>query len=175
MTKETQSEYIRQLQRFLYGLSLFDPYMPRVVPDGIYGAQTKNAVISYQRKNGLRPTGDADEKTWNMIKNSYDKETARHCKPEPLCVFPGGGCIVKPGEKSETVMFIQLVLSCLSAEYGYEYGSEPTGVYTDTDAEAVRKLQSVHGLDETGCVDVVTWNCICSDYSMFCFVNEYKK
>ena len=35
--------------------------------------QTKNAVSAYQRAHGLKITGDADIKTWDLIKAEYEK------------------------------------------------------------------------------------------------------
>ncbi len=59
MTEAENRAYIRQFQNYLYYISIKDASIPRIVPDGIYGSATKNAVISYQRSRGLRQTGDA--------------------------------------------------------------------------------------------------------------------
>ena len=168
-------EYIRQLQDYLYYISLKDPSVPKVTVDGIYGKQTKNAVSAFQKAHGLKITGEADLKTWNMIKNEYDKIMQGCESPCPLYVFPSTGYTVVLGEKSDVVSFIQLVLECLCFEYGFDKDIKITGEYNEKDAEAVKKLQSIHGLDTTGTVDCLTWNCMASDYKMYVKIFEYRR
>ena len=168
-------EYISQLQEYLYYISLTNSSVPRIVPDGIYGKQTRNAVSAFQKSHGLKITGDADLKTWEEIKSDYDKIVQGCEAPEPLCVFPGGKYVVKLNEKSETVSFIQLVLICLNTEYGFDSEVTVTGEYSESDAKAVKKLQKIHGLKQTGNVDCITWNCMASDYKMYTAVSEYKR
>lgn len=175
MNKYDDKEYISQLQKYLYYISLKDPSVPRIVPDGIYGRQTKNAVSAYQKSHGLKITGDADIKTWELIKAEYDMIMQSCASPEALCVFPGGGYVVSVGEKSEVVSFIQLLLECLFAEYDFCRDVKITGEYNAHDAEAVKALQKIHGLKQTGDVDCVTWNCMATDYGMYNTISEYKR
>ena len=51
---------IRQIQRMLREISFFDESIERVIPDGIYGEQTKSSVKSFQRSNNLYETGKAN-------------------------------------------------------------------------------------------------------------------
>lgn len=39
---------------------------------GIYDTATKNAVLSFQKKNGLTPSGTVDRTTWNTIAEQYN-------------------------------------------------------------------------------------------------------
>ncbi len=59
------------LQYFINVLSAFYPTVPRVINDGIYGEETENAVVQFQRIFGLPETGKTDSKTWNMIYDAY--------------------------------------------------------------------------------------------------------
>lgn len=168
-------EYISQLQNYLYYISLKDPAIPRIVPDGIYGKQTRNAVSAFQKTRGLKITGDADIKTWELIKADYDKIMQECGSPDKLSVFPGGKYTVYLSEKSDTVSFIQLVLLCLNTEYRFDTAISVTGVYNENDAAAVKKLQKIHGIPQTGNVDCVTWNCMATDFGMYTAVSEYKR
>ncbi|MGW7408596.1 peptidoglycan-binding domain-containing protein [Streptomyces sp. NPDC054833] len=38
--------------------------------DGIYGRNTKAAIVAYQRKNGLDDDGVVGSKTWKKLRNS---------------------------------------------------------------------------------------------------------
>lgn len=40
---------------------------PMVVPDGLYGAETRIAVISFQKYMGIEETGIVNYITWQMI------------------------------------------------------------------------------------------------------------
>ena len=168
-------EYISQLQNYLYYISLKDVAIPRIVPDGIYGKQTRNAVSAFQKAHGLKITGDADIKTWEAIKADYDMIMQGCEAPDKLSVFPGGRYTVHLNEKSDTVSFIQLVLICLNAEYRFDGEINVTGIYNENDAAAVKKLQKIHGLKQTGAVDCVTWNCMATDFGMYTAVSEYKR
>ena len=167
-------EYIRQFQYYLYYISLYDPSVPRIVPDGIYGRQTKSAVTEFQRTRGLQPTGDADMATWQAVKDEYDVIMSKFAPPLTMCVFPDNGYTVTVGEKSDVSAVIQIILHCLSGEYGFAAADSISGVYSEKDAEEVKILQRIHGLDQTGTVDIYTWNCICSDYNLFCGMCEYR-
>ena len=51
------------LRRVLPGTS----YRTCLVPDGIYGEETRGAVSEFQRKNGLPVTGAVDLATWDTL------------------------------------------------------------------------------------------------------------
>ena len=59
------------LQYFLSVLSAFDPYIPPVSVDGVFGAATENAVRSYQRLFGIDPSGVVGSVSWNSILDTY--------------------------------------------------------------------------------------------------------
>lgn len=44
-----------------------------VVADGFFGDVTENAIIDFQRRNGLEPTGVVDKITWNALARAYNK------------------------------------------------------------------------------------------------------
>ena len=48
---------IRALQTMLRTIASIEPGQINVMPDGIYGPQTSAAVRSFQRRQGLTPTG----------------------------------------------------------------------------------------------------------------------
>lgn len=44
-----------------------------VIADGVFGDVTENAIIDFQRRNGLEPTGVVDKITWNALARAYNK------------------------------------------------------------------------------------------------------
>ncbi len=62
---------VRQLQYMLSIISQFISAIPPVTIDGTYGAQTRNAVLAFQRRYGLPETGTVGEATWNSIYDQF--------------------------------------------------------------------------------------------------------
>ena len=54
-------QHIRSLQTMLRTLAHADETLLKLVPDGIYGPNTVQAVREFQRQNGLPVTGDLDD------------------------------------------------------------------------------------------------------------------
>lgn len=62
---------VRQLQYMLNILSSFIPSIPPVQSDGIYGRNTRAAVLAAQRRFGIPETGAVDAITWDLIYDQY--------------------------------------------------------------------------------------------------------
>jgi len=62
---------VRFLQYMLRMISQFIPAVPSVEIDGIYGNSTREAVLAFQRRFGLDPTGEVDPDTWDEVYDQY--------------------------------------------------------------------------------------------------------
>lgn len=62
---------VRQMQEELNVISRSFPAIPKVVADGIYGKNTKEAVETFQSVFGLPRTGVVDFRTWFTISDIY--------------------------------------------------------------------------------------------------------
>src|ERR1700693_1507519 len=60
-----RGELVSRLQRQLVPFGL-----PATSVDGVFGAQTKDALTLYQTSHGLPPSGDADPATWIALVES---------------------------------------------------------------------------------------------------------
>lgn len=168
---EKQNE-IYELQTMLRLISQTDDTIPIVNPDGIFGAETQRAVLTFQSNMGLPPTGIVDFDTWNAIANAY--RTANgfiRCSPA-LFPFPGGYEAV-PGEKSEIVYLIQILLSGIEVAYDIFSQTDISGVYDEKTENAIRAFQELNRLPITGTVNAVTWERLASDYKRFGFYPIY--
>ena len=67
MRQFTEKDAIRNLQTYLRAQAFVDENAIPVPIDGIYDTQTQNALIEFQRKNNLAPTGIADRTTWDLL------------------------------------------------------------------------------------------------------------
>ena len=64
-------EKVRQLQYMIAILAEFIPSVPPVAVDGIYGRNTRAAVLALQRRFALPETGVVDAVTWDFIYDQY--------------------------------------------------------------------------------------------------------
>lgn len=71
LSRGSRGAKVEQLQYMLQVLSEYISQIPRIIADGIYGANTENAVSSAQRWLGLPETGSVDSRTWNEIYKQY--------------------------------------------------------------------------------------------------------
>lgn len=71
LSRGDRGQKVEQLQYMLQVLSEYISQIPRISADGIYGANTENAVSSAQRWLGLPQTGNVDNRTWNAIYEQY--------------------------------------------------------------------------------------------------------
>ena len=140
--------------------------IPLVNPDGIYGDETVAAVEAFQLANGIPVTGEVDNATWTAIYEAFLAALTRREAPHGIMPFPSeNGYEVSDGERSDTVMAIQLVLRLLANLYDDIEGNNTGGVYDEPTAADVRAFQSRHGLPVTGKVDKTTWNAMADAYN----------
>lgn len=156
---ETQAIY--NLQRYLRQLSRFDPDIPSVDEDGIFGEETRASLEAFQRKYGLPVTGTADGETWARLFNEYLASVEERTRPLPVYLFPRfpADYSVGLGDENLLVGVIQYLLRELLILYGKDTDLLPlNGVFDGLTEQAVKDFQAVHRLPPDGRVDRVTWN-----------------
>ena len=147
------------LQTYLRQLSYHDNDIPPIVIDGIFEEQTSEALKAFQRKYDLAPTGVADRRTWNLLREKFLESIEENTLAESLFIFPArpDGFYYKMGDTGYGVGIIQLILDTLDAYY--DFGEiEINERFDDQTYRAVRKFQEKNGIVPTGNVDKKTWN-----------------
>ena len=143
-------------------------------PDGIYGSETEKAVRIFQKRHGISPTGTADNETWNAIAEEY-KKTIEECSSGDGIVPFYPGCCMTPGEKSDMIYILQVILSALGIIYDDFPEIEINGVFDAPTEQAVKNFQQINRLSPTGVVDVKTWNALAKNYNSYannpCYVS----
>lgn len=66
-----RGDKVRHLQYMLSVLSSYIQQIPPITVDGIFGANTRNAVLAAQRFFGLPETGVVDDNTWDEIYDQF--------------------------------------------------------------------------------------------------------
>lgn len=141
---------IKEVQRFLLIAAEGDERIPKSPIDGIYGDETRAAVIEFQRLSGLPETGVADDKTFSLLySESVRYNDARRAAYQR---YDNGSFPLTLGSYGADVAHLHIVLGEL--EDYYELNDVPTGdFFTQETKNAVILMQSVFLIEETGIVD----------------------
>lgn len=129
--------------------------------DGVYGADTTNAVKAFQKAKGIPVSGAIDEMTYSALRNvdssspSYESSGG-----EEGSSASRGASLYIIGDSGSEVSSIQRKLK----KMGYLDGSAD-GIYGGDTASAVKAFQDDEGLSATGMVDGDTLARITSEYA----------
>ena len=157
---------IRSLQTMLRTIASIEPNQINVMPDGIYGSQTAAAVRSFQRRQGLNPTGVVDQATHERIVQEYERAYTEAQKAQPVQVTLDPGQVLRRGEKNNHIYLAQSMLTVLHLLDSGIPAPPHTGVLDPATAEAVAAFQTVAGLPPTGEIDKRTWKDLALYYAL---------
>ena len=151
---------IRNLQRALRRLSYEHDSIPDVVPDGIFGEDTENAVKAFQTQFNLPNTGVVNQTTWDKISEEYENVLDKYTEGRTLAVFPSPFFVIELDDENEIVLIVQAAIAGLSNRYNNFERAEITGKYGQKDMDNIKTLQQISGLPQTGIVDKNTWDAL---------------
>ena len=157
---------IRSLQTMLRTIASVEPSQINVMPDGIYGSQTAAAVRSFQRRQGLNPTGIVDQATHEHIVQAYERAYLEAEKAQPVQITLEPGQVLRRGEQNNHIFLVQSMLTVLHLLDSRIPRPPHTGVLDPATAESVAAFQTVAGLPPTGEVDKRTWKDLALYYSL---------
>ena len=158
-TDAQRQEHTEEILTYLYEIALRDPRIPIVLPSKDFTEEAALAVRAYQQAYGLPVTGEIDGDTWDSIVESY---RARMDGSVPLAVFPAGNFLLQEGDVGDLVYLVQVLLRLIGNHFGNVDAPPLTGMFDWETALAVRQLQEIAGLEQTGAVDRRTWDRIAS-------------
>ncbi len=154
------------VQYYIDYLSAYYDTIPPLTIDGVFGEDTRNAVLAVQRTFGLAEDGILGEATWNAIANAYYGIISRI--PVTFTegnIVPYQGIVLRQGAEAETVRILQEYLNYISEFVPEIPAVSPTGYFGPQTQRAVEAFQRLYGLPVTGYVEAVTWNGIADLYS----------
>ncbi len=157
---------IRSLQTMLRIIGEDAGYTDNVVPDGIYGSSTMDAVSRFQRDYGLPVTGVTDQSTWEAIVTQYRPALVRINPAQPLQLILNPNQILRRGQSHPYLYLIQTMLLALSEIYGSVPVPQITGILDLPTAESIAAFQYLSNLPETGEVDKITWKHLALQYPL---------
>ena len=135
-----KGDAVRSVQKRLITLG----YLASGSADGSFGNQTKNAVMAFQKNNGLSQTGRVNSSTLEKLNSSSAKKAGgSSASSEGTC---------QPGDKGDAVRKVQKRLIAL----GYLTSGSADGDYGSMTRKAVKSFQQRNGLNVTGSVNANT-------------------
>ena len=157
---------IRSLQTMLRVIAEDDNRLPTVVPDGIYGLSTMNAVSSFQRLYNLPITGITDQSTWDNVVAVYEPALVRIGKAEPIEIVIEPGGVYRKGDSNAYIYLLQSLLIQLSNDNPSIIRPEHNGVFDTPTSEALAAFQFLAGLPATGELDKITWKYLVKQFGL---------
>jgi len=159
LSKGMQGVYIHLLQYFLSIVGAYYDELPRLPDiDGIFGPQTRNAVIAYQKMMGLPQTGVVNQETWNALISTYQAVVRVRPIEEWLpgtVGFPN--IFLVEGMSGEEVRRAQELINIIARGYPAVGTVTVDGAFGPATRASVVAIQKQLGLPETGAIGPLTW------------------
>ncbi len=158
-----QGDYALLLQLLLNYISYFYPTVEGVVRDGIFGQDTLNSLLSFQRTFGLAETGVVNPNVWTALYMVYRYILRLIRDTEANQQYPGTE--LSRGDTGESVRLIQTYLAAISERYPSVPSLTPDGVFGGETERAVLSFQRAFGIPVTGRINAATWERIVEVYN----------
>lgn len=158
---------VRSLQTFLRKISEVYTNIPSLIPDGIFGDDTHNAVIEFKKAFNLPADGIVDFECWNKILSVYDDIINDQLPPAPADIFPSNPAIIKESDTHPSLYVIHAMLHNLSSYFPNLPNISITGTHDDDSIAITKELQKIFDMEPTGYINTTFWNRLTSLYSMF--------
>ena len=157
---------IRSLQTMLRVLAENDTSYLSIIPDGIYGPETVQAVSVFQRNHGLPITGMTDLTTWEAIVAVYEPALIEQDTAQNLQIILNPGQIIRKGERHPNLRLVQAMLFTLSEVYESISPPSLSGLLDQSTSDSLSSFQSLNGLPMTGHLDKHTWKHLALQYPL---------
>lgn len=150
-----QHDHIRELQEYLRMLALVDSHYRELAVDGVFGAETADAVRQFQLVHNLPVTGRVDTALWEQLFQAYSDALILVSPAVPVQLFPFPPRLLRLGEQGNLIVILQAMLNTLADT------ARPltvTGRYDAATEARVRELQQASGYPPTGEIDRRFWD-----------------
>jgi len=168
LKKGSRGSSVKILQYYLCFLNYFNLKLPYVAVDGIFGNETRDAVLAFQSLYGLDVDGIVGRDTWDMIQNAYAgvlTSLPDEYRSYSSLLYPG--YIITTGASGKVVEQLQTYLKTIAANNPSIPDVTVDGYYGEETKKAVLAVQKLEGIEQNGQVGVLTWNAIVNLYNQF--------
>ena len=143
---------VEQLQFWLNTLAQYEPSIPSLTVDGVYGTGTANTVRAFQRKYGLTVDGVVGRTTWTEVYDQFRSIQSDNGTPN---AYPGTA--LREGSSGQNVRLVQFWLKIARTVYTSLANVTVDGKFGAGTAAAVQRFQRYFGLTADGVVGRTTW------------------
>ena len=170
LQKEDTGSDISVLQYYLAFIAAFYDNIPSPSVDGIFGDQTLESVLAFQRQFGLPEDGIVGRQTWYALQYQYDailRSLPAEYQSYSSLLYPG--YYVTTGATGKVVEQLQTFINTIAENNPAVPSVTVDGVYGQQTQNAVIAIQKLVGQNPTGAVGPLTWNAIVNLY------NDYRE
>lgn len=168
MNESAYNNAVRSIQIYLRQLEHEKGGINRIPIDGIYGEDTKEAVIRFQTDENLEADGTVDFITWNRLIEKYEASLEQNSSVIGISPFfdTQSDYEISEGDSNTLVNILDVILEELSTEYTFIEGSlEMNGIYDNKKSDIISTYQKINLLPVTGTVNRSTWNRLAGDFN----------
>lgn len=169
LRRGSRGNEVKVVQYYLAFIGFFNNSLPQIDVDGIFGADTENAVRTFQRQYGLTVDGIIGRQTWYAIQDVY--YSTLNSLPDEYSSYSSllyPGYALTTGASGNVVVQLQTFLRVIAENNRAVPLITVDGVYGEQTKNAVIAVQRLKGLTQNGAVGPLTWNAIVNLY------NEYR-
>ncbi len=159
---------IATLQYYLDFLASFYDTLPDITIDGVFGNETLNAVLAFQRQFNLPQDGIVGRQTWYAIQDAYDavlRALPDEYRSYSAFLYPG--YLITTGATGKIVEQLQTFINTIARNDPAVPSVTVDADYGPATENAVRAIQRISEIPENGAVGPLTWNAIINMYNEF--------
>ncbi len=171
--RQLEEDAIRTIQTYLRHLSFHNEQIAPLPIDGIFESATRDALLAFQEMQGLPTTGIADNITWDLLKQEYDRSVALNSPPATPQLFPRfpRDYRITEGDTGFLVDTVRHMLSELEEVYHFPDYPPAAGFacnqpYDSDTIRAVKSFQRRNRIAPTGEIDRETWDAITLQFNL---------
>lgn len=153
---------VQRIQNFLNRIRISFPVIPRIEsPNGVFGADTAEAIRVFQSINGLTQDGIVGPATWNRITQIYVAVAKLgELEGEGTRVSIGTTppiAVLSIGSRGNAVLELQFILNTIAAHYPEVPTVIQDSLFDSRTRNSVIEFQKTFGLSQDGVVGPATW------------------
>ena len=150
---------VQALQYYLAFLGYFYPDLPPIPITGYFGTLTRDAVFSFQNREGLPVTGVVDANVFLRVEQAYRAAVGDLPDNYQSAIGdPYPGRFVVEGDRGENVRLIQQGLNAVHQINPAVPEVSADGIFGPRTKNAVIQLQKSLGIEQNGAVGPVEWS-----------------
>lgn len=164
---ETRGTPVRNIQTMLREISTVDSRIPVVIPDGVFGQRTKDAVIKIQETADITADGIVDLITFEEIVTRYRSSLKKNALPRKAGLFITSDTVILPDDENEHLYTIKSMLKNIATRFSNIDLIEINNIHDDESVLIVKEIQRLSGIDDNGEINNETLNIISYLYEIW--------